>query len=146
MFIIDTKTVLQPLRTSLLWRIIISKKINNLSIVELSIVWDESRDLFNRNVLPGFSQPLTFKALNYFCINHGEQWGFFQIKIIINVLVSSFWFIWIPMLWVYENYKYFYSYSAGIDFSRQNLTSKRQILTTKVDPRTVRVKALKLIV
>ena len=32
------------------------------------------------------------------------------------------------MLWVYEHY----FYSAGIDFSRQ-------ILTTKVDPRAVRV-------
>ena len=32
----------------------------------------------------------------------------------------------------------FYSYSAGIDFWRQNLTW-RQILTTNVDPRTVRV-------
>ena len=29
--------------------------------------------------------------------------------------------------------------SAGIAFSRQNLTLKRQILTTKVDPRSVRV-------
>ena len=37
------------------------------------------------------------------------------------------------MLRGYDNYKYFYSYSAGIDFSRQNLTSK-------VDPRAVRVK------
>ena len=27
------------------------------------------------------------------------------------------------MLWVYDRYKYFYSYSAGIDFSGQNLTS-----------------------
>ena len=27
------------------------------------------------------------------------------------------------MLWVYDHYKYFYSYSAGIEFSRQNLTS-----------------------
>ena len=49
--------------------------------------------------------------------------GFSQFKVIIKVLVSSFWFIWIPMLWVYDNYNYFYSYSAGIDFSRQNLTS-----------------------
>ena len=39
-------------------------------------------------------------------------------------------------------YKYVDSYSAEIDFSRQNLTSyRRQILTTKIDPRTVRVKA-----
>ena len=33
-------------------------------------------------------------------------------------------------------------YSAGVDFSRENLTSvdRRQIITTKVDPRTVKVK------
>ena len=37
------------------------------------------------------------------------------------------------MLWVYDNYKYFYSYSAGINFYR------RLILSTKVDPRTLRV-------
>ena len=38
------------------------------------------------------------------------------------------------MLWIYDQYKYFNSYSAGIDFRRQNLTC--QILKTKVDPRT----------
>ena len=48
---------------------------------------------------------------------------FFQFEIIINVLVSSFRFIWTPMSWVYGHYKYFNSYSAGIDFSRQNLPS-----------------------
>ena len=41
------------------------------------------------------------------------------------------------MLWVYGHYKYVYSYKAGIDFSRQNC--RRQILSTKVDPRSVRV-------
>ena len=53
------------------------------------------------------------------------------------------------MLWVYGHYKYFPSYSAGIDFSRQNLTStdvrsdvyRRQILTTKVGSGAVRVNA-----
>ena len=49
--------------------------------------------------------------------------GFFQFEIIINVLVSFFRFIWIPMIWVYDHYKYLYYYSAGIDFGRQNLTS-----------------------
>ena len=43
------------------------------------------------------------------------------------------------------------AYGAGIDFSRQNLTStdvrfcrlsRRQILTTKFDPRTVRVEII----
>ena len=37
------------------------------------------------------------------------------------------------MLWVFDHYKYFDSYSAGIDFRRQKLTSK-------VGPRAVRVK------
>ena len=48
---------------------------------------------------------------------------FFQFEIVINVLVSSFRFICIPMLWVCGHYKYFTSFSAGIDFRRQNLTS-----------------------
>ena len=50
-----------------------------------------------------------------------ETEGFFQFKIIINVLVSSFWFIWIPMVCIYDHYKYVDSYCAGIDFRRQNL-------------------------
>ena len=37
------------------------------------------------------------------------------------------------MLWVHGHYKYFQFYSAGIDY-------RRQILTTEVGPRTVRVK------
>ena len=43
--------------------------------------------------------------------------------LIINVLVSYFRFIWIPMLRVYGYYKYFHYFSTGIVFSRQNLTS-----------------------
>ena len=43
------------------------------------------------------------------------------------------------MLWVYGHYNYFYSYNAGIDFSRQY---RRQILTTKVYPRAVMNKGL----
>ena len=66
--------------------------------------------------------------------------GFFQFKIIINVLVSSFWVIWIPMLWVYDLYKYFNSVSTGTVFIRQNLTSRRQILMYEDGPRFERVK------
>ena len=51
-----------------------------------------------------------------------------------NVFVSSFWFIWIPMLWVYGHKKYFYSNSSGIDFD----IYRRQILTAKVDHHSVR--------
>ena len=43
------------------------------------------------------------------------------------------------MLWVYDHWKYFYAYSVEIDFSRD--VYRRQILTTKVDPRAVRVKS-----
>ena len=35
-----------------------------------------------------------------------EPEGFFQFEIIINVWVSCFRFIWIPMLWFYGHYKY----------------------------------------
>ena len=52
-----------------------------------------------------------------------ETKGFFSFWNHHKCLSQSFWFIWIPMLWVYSHYKYAYSYSAGSDFSRQNLTS-----------------------
>ena len=52
-----------------------------------------------------------------------ETKGYFHFEIIINVFVSFFRFTWIPMLWVYDQYKYVNSYSADIDFIRQNLTS-----------------------
>ena len=43
-------------------------------------------------------------TVKYFCIKLGGP-IFFQFEIIINVLVSSFCFILIPMLWVYGYYK-----------------------------------------
>ena len=49
---------------------------------------------------------LTLKALKYFVLTM-ETKGFYQFEIIINVFVSSFGFIWIPMVWVYGHYKYF---------------------------------------
>ena len=45
------------------------------------------------------------------------------------------------MLWVNGHYNYIPPYSAVIDFSRQNwLSIEVQILSTKVDPRAVRLK------
>ena len=44
-------------------------------------------------------------------------------EIIINVSVRFFRFNWIPMLWVYDHYKYFNSFSAGTVFMRLNLTT-----------------------
>ena len=52
---------------------------------------------------------LAITALKYLCINHGDQ-RVFSIWNIINLLVSSSRFIWIPMLWVYghyHDYRYF---------------------------------------
>ena len=40
--------------------------------------------------------------------------GFFQFNIVINVLVSSFLLVWIPVLWVSEHYEDFNYLSAGI--------------------------------
>ena len=71
--------------------------------------------------------------------------GFFQFEIIINVSVSSFWFIWIPMLWVYGHYKYVDSYSAAIDFSRQNLTLT-DLRFCRLKSISVRVKGAKIFV
>ena len=65
---------------------------------------------------------LTLEALKDFCINHGKQ-RFFQLEIIMNAIVSSFCFIWILMLWVYDHWKYIIFFSAGTVFIRQNLPS-----------------------
>ena len=53
--------------------------------------------------------------------------GFYQFESILNVLVNSFWFIWIPMLWVYGHYKYF------------TLSVQVSILDVRINPGAVRV-------
>ena len=57
----------------------------------------------------------------------------FKFKIIKIVLISSFCFIWIPMLWTYGNRKYFNYFSAGIDFRRHNMTSKDGLIAERVN-------------
>ena len=59
---------------------------------------------------------LTINALKYFCIKHGDQRFFFQFEIIINVLL-------ITCAMGLQPLPIVYSFSAGIDFRRQNLTS-----------------------
>ena len=56
--------------------------------------------VFNQQESQHFNPALTLTALIYFCRHHGDR-RFFQFEIIINVLVSSFGFIWIPILRVY---------------------------------------------
>ena len=65
---------------------------------------------------------------------------FFQFGIIINVLVSSFRFIWISMLWVYGHYTYLNSFSVGTVFRRQNLTVVET--SDSIDVRFRRLKSL----
>ena len=73
---------------------------------------------------------LTLTTLKYICINHGDHrvnW-YMQFEIIINILVSSFRFVWIPMLSTtvimgMRPWSFFYFFRAGIVFIRQNLTS-----------------------
>ena len=63
----------------------------------------------------------TLRKLKKCWINKGDQSFFFNVKIIINVLVSYFRFIWIPMLWVYGRYICFNSFSAVTFIRRQKL-------------------------
>ena len=64
-------------------------------------------------------QRLAFKALNYFCINHGDQRVF---HLCLSLTLSDlFEYLFYRSTIIINNYVY--SYSAGIDFRRQNLTS-----------------------
>ena len=66
---------------------------------------------------------------------------FFYYEIVINILVSSFRFIWIPVFWVYGHCKYFHFFQRGDrlsmsesdDFRRQNLTSKVGLRAERVN-------------
>ena len=64
---------------------------------------------------------------------------FFQFEIISNVLVSFFQFISIPMLWVYDRHNYFTTTVRGSTLDVRIGVYGRQIMTSKVDPRTARV-------
>ena len=65
---------------------------------------------------------LTLTTQKYFFINHGDQ-RVLLFEIIISVLFSSFRFILIHMLWVYDHYNCFNSFRARTVFRRQILTS-----------------------
>ena len=80
-----------------------------------------------------------FATLNYFCMNHGDWNCFFQLEIIINVLVSTSRCILILMLWVYGHYEYFNSFSVRTVFIRQNMTS------ISIDVRFWRIKSAPLL-
>ena len=87
----------------------------------------------NSNPVPPGSEsttlPMSYPGAMY------KPKGFFQFEIIINVSDSSFRFIWIHMLWVYDHYEYFIFFSGGIVCRLRNLTSTD-------DPRAVRIRTL----
>ena len=66
---------------------------------------------------------LTLTTLKYYLFKPWRLKLFLQFEIILNVLIISFRFIWIHMLWVYDHYNYFNFFSAVIVFMSQNLTS-----------------------
>ena len=70
----------------------------------------------------------------FFCKNHGDQ------RVIRNnhLLVSSFRFVWIPMLRVYGHYNFFNSFNAGVVFRRQILTSKDGLRAERSKPANMR--------
>ena len=66
-----------------------------------------------------------------------ETKGFFQFVIIINVLASYFRFIWIPILRVYHQQKFFPC--GDRPYTSESDVYRRQILTYKNGPRAGRV-------
>ena len=76
--------------------------------------------------------------LEYFCKNHGDQ-RFFQFEIIINVLASSFRFIWIPVMGIrpVEIYKFF---QCGLRlYTSESDIYRCQILAYKDGPKGQRL-------
>ena len=65
-------------------------------------------------------------------IHNGDQRSFE----IILMLLSSFHFIWIPMLWVYGHYKYF---TLSVVDRRLDVRIWRVILTAKIEPCAINV-------
>ena len=66
---------------------------------------------------------LTLTSLKYHLFKPWRLKLFLQFEITLNVLISSFRFIWIHMLWVYDHYNYFDFFSSVIVFISQDLTS-----------------------
>ena len=82
---------------------------------------------------------LTLITLKLFGINHGPK-RFIQIKNVLNVLIRSFHFILIPMLWAYVCFNYVNYFSAGtVFYTSESDVYRRQILTYKDGPRAERV-------
>ena len=71
--------------------------------------------------------------------------SFFLFEIIINFFASSFRFIWISMLWVC-NIRNIFAHNIFALLSSESDVYRRQILTTKVHPRAVRVNSYQFIV
>ena len=65
---------------------------------------------------------------------------FFQFDIFINILVSSFCFIYIPICYGSTNIKHVYIPSVRATAFWRRWVERRQIWTSKVDPRAARVK------
>ena len=88
---------------------------------------------------------LTHKALKYFVWTINTKW-FFKCEITINVLLCSSRFIWKPTLWVYSHYlvNIFLWHCAVLLWTSGSDIYRHQILTSKVDPHTVRDKVLTL--
>ena len=61
------------------------------------------------------SAKITLEVLNYFCITHGDQRVYFNLKQICLIHLNTYVMGLRPL-------EKCLSYSAGIDFSRQNLT------------------------
>ena len=96
-------------------------------------LWAGKKSILDNLALWG----LTGKALKHFLY---KQRGHFQFEIIINILVRSFRFIWIPLLWVYGQYKYFTLSACSARESALDIRIWR--LMTSIDPRALGIKCV----
>ena len=108
--------IFSALRVNCNWKFSIQRIQNDVCIIHLVLVMVV-------NLLVKRAWCINLYNAEIFLYKPWRPKGYCQFGIIINVLVSCFRFIWIPMLSGLLPLEYFHSFSAGSVFIRQHLTS-----------------------
>ena len=132
---------------SILLEIWISAVISTLIWIKYTIMISEMETqnlLIVRWIIPVFIRWILFNII-LCCMIRRESWkreplqrwnilvwtmetkGFFSFEIIINVSVSLFFFIWMPMSWVYGHYKFVILSARGPSSSKDGPRAERVI-------------------
>ena len=116
-----SNSIMRPNPLSGVWHEDVTCKMKLIILMTTSVAW--------------WRTVSTLKRLKYFLHKLEIQCGFFQFEIIINVLVSSSHFFWLPMLWVYGHYNFIQCFIM----TRYYDVYRPQILTSKIGSRAERV-------